>query len=169
VDFLIDCGILSCYFWTNRKWQFFCCLTVKPLVCDRRVIVKSTKKDIKEKTTLGDAEITSARNETRRTFLRRTGMAGLAVIGAGVAAPRPAVAADAVGAGSDSDVNDPYGGGSDSDANDPYGAGTDYDVAPSSSSSDAVGYGSDSDANDPYGAGTDYDPSDAVGYGTDAD
>jgi hypothetical protein len=89
--------------------------------------VKSTKNDLKEKTTLGDAEISSTRNETRRTFLRRTGMAGLAVIGAGVAAPRPAVAADAVGYGSVSD------------ANDPYGAGTDYDP------SDAVGYGTDAD------------------------
>jgi hypothetical protein len=103
--------------------------------------VTSTPKDTQKKTTLGDADITSVRTQTRRTFLRRTGMASLAIIGAG----------------SDSDVNDPYGAGSDNDANDPYGAGTDYDVAPSSSSSDAVGYG------------TDYDPSDAVGSGTDAD
>jgi hypothetical protein len=109
---------------------------LNPLRILRRFIVTSTSKDTQKKTTLGDADITSVRTQTRRTFLRRTGMVGLAVIGAGVAAPRPAVAADAIGAGSDSDVNDPYGAGSDNDANDPYGAGTDYDVAPSSSSSD---------------------------------
>jgi hypothetical protein len=45
--------------------------------------VKSTKqKDIKEKTTLGDAEITSATKPAGH-FGRRTGMASLAVINAG--------------------------------------------------------------------------------------
>ena len=112
----------------------------------------SSPKDKKSKSTLDASEITTDRTETRRSFLRRTGIAGLAAIGVGATAHR-VVAADAVGAGSDNDPNDPYGGGSDNDPNDPVGGGTDADVGGS----------------DPVGSGSDTDPSDSVGYGTDSD
>ncbi len=115
----------------------------------------TNSKDNKPKTTLEDGDITSGRSETRRSFLKRSGVAGLAAIGVAATAQRTA-AADAVGAGSDNDVNDPYGGGSDNDVNDPYGGGSDYDTN-QSGGSDPAGYGSDSD------------PNDAAGYGTDSD
>lgn len=114
----------------------------------------SSSKDKKTRTTLSDTDIVSDRAETRRTFLKRAGVTGLAAAGVGSLAQCIPVEMSSGGISSGADA---AGRGNDSDPNDPAGRGTDSDTGGTSSSADPAGRGSDSDPNDPVGRGSDTD------------